>query len=48
LPREAYVTRPLTLVVHEDVRRVARIRLVFDALAAIFAADRSVLEGACA
>ena len=48
LVNEAYVTRPLTLVVHEDLRRVARVRLVFDALAEMFAAERSVLEGKAA
>jgi DNA-binding transcriptional LysR family regulator len=45
LPREAYVTRPLTLVIHDDIRRVARNRLIFDALAALFTAERSKLEG---
>jgi DNA-binding transcriptional LysR family regulator len=45
LVNEAYVTRPLTLVIHEDLRRVARVRLVFDALAELFAAEKSLLEG---
>jgi DNA-binding transcriptional LysR family regulator len=45
LPREAYVTRALTLVVHEEVRRVARTRLVFDALDSLFRRERVALEG---
>jgi DNA-binding transcriptional LysR family regulator len=45
LPGEAYVPRPLSLVIHEDVRRVARTRLVLDALDALFAAERATLAG---
>jgi DNA-binding transcriptional LysR family regulator len=45
LPSDAYVQRPLTLVVHEDVRRVARTRLVFEALDALFRREKRVLAG---
>jgi DNA-binding transcriptional LysR family regulator len=45
LPDDAYVERPLTLVAHEDVRRVARTRLIFAALDALFRRDKSVLAG---
>jgi DNA-binding transcriptional LysR family regulator len=43
--REAHVTRDLSLVVHEDSRRMARIRLVYDALADLFAKEKRALEG---
>jgi DNA-binding transcriptional LysR family regulator len=45
LAKDAYVPRTLMLVVHEDVRRVARIRLVFDSLEALFAREKKTLAG---
>jgi DNA-binding transcriptional LysR family regulator len=45
LPDDAYVTRDLTLVVHEDVRRIARVRVTFDALAEMFLAEKETLAG---
>lgn len=45
LREEAYVTRELSLVIHEDLRRVARVRLVFDALDELFGSARQALEG---
>jgi DNA-binding transcriptional LysR family regulator len=43
LPKESYVARELMLVVHADLRRVARVQVVFRALAEIFERDRAVL-----
>jgi DNA-binding transcriptional LysR family regulator len=45
LPREAYVTRDLSLVIHPDSRRTARIRLIFDALDALFLEHKATLAG---
>jgi DNA-binding transcriptional LysR family regulator len=45
LAEEAYVTRELSLVIHEDLRRVARVRLLFDALDDLFGSARKALEG---
>lgn len=45
LAPEAYATRELTLVVHEDVRKVARVRVVLKALGEIFERDKAILMG---
>ncbi len=45
LPKDAYVPRALNMVVHHDVHRVARTRLIFDALGALLAREKKTLAG---
>jgi DNA-binding transcriptional LysR family regulator len=46
LRREGMPVRDVWLVVHEDVRRSPRVRVVMDMLIEILARERDLLEGA--